>query len=408
MSILVSSNIEDSFRDCLDEIESVREEVWTSEISVDGYVKTIKKSMINVSQCLDAIKRNKKYSIMETEFEKLGIKNEMILEEFTKTYLHLLKDTTFNKTFFAKIWDVMNKILTEPTKYYFFVPLYNFDTDYEEINIDDFKITKITSFHFDKITGIYLAKGSDEPTTRYVERTLKYVLEFSGIGNPGINPEDLYANFLNALRLTNKGSVLFGNYVSYNPDGWQGQFRPPIKDSVLDDTKKYFLKEKEIGTLKKNLELLKQLNSNLDGIRYLKYSMRRFNYIYQNNVVEDNITDLMISLETLLNYQPYEVTDKTSLRAAMILEPNDAEKLNCRKFIKKCYGIRSEIVHGKKRKTRIHKNDHELSDDEIKIELENYVRTAIIEILNLNLKYGSQSNILEKIDEYTLDRSNLF
>lgn len=404
MSIQISSEIEDLFRDCLDGIEPVRKEVWTGVISKIGFPRIKKKLLIDVSQCLEVIIRNNKYSILETKFEKLGIADDMVLEEFTKTYLYLLQDTSFEKTIFEKTWNVMNKILDESTKYYFFVPLYNFDTDYDEITINEFKITKITSFHFDKITDINLEKGDNEPIPKHVEKKLNYVLEFSGVGNPIIDPKEICNIFLNALRITDTGTVIFGNPISYNPEGWQGKFAPGIKDSVVP-AKEYFLKEDKINTLKENLKLLKQLDPNSDNNRYLKYSIRRFNYIYQNELVEDNITDLMISLETLLNFEPYEVTDKTSLRAAILLESNDAKKLNCKKFIKKCYAIRSEIVHGKKRKTKIFQNDYQLTDTEIRVDLENYVRTTIIKILNLHLKYNSQSNVLDKIDEYTLDRT---
>jgi len=404
MNIQISSTIENLFRNCLDGTEPVRKEVWTADILETGFQSVIKKSMIDVNQCLDIIKKNKKYPILEIEFEKLGINDEMVLEQFTKTYLYLLQDTSFETTVFKKTCDAMYKILSEPTKYYFFVPLYNFDTNYDEIIINEFKITKITPFHFDKITGIYLDKGSDEPTPKYVERTLKYVLEFSGVGNPVIDPKEIYNSFLNALRITDTGTVIFGNAISYNPDGWQGLFAPGIKDSI-ESSEGYFLKQDKINTLKENLKLLKLLDSNSDNVRYLIYSIRRFNYIYQSKLVEDDITDLMISLETLLNFEPYEVTDKTSLRAAILLETNDHEKLNCKKFIKKCYGIRSEIVHGKKRKTKILKNDYQLTDAEIRAELQNYVRTAITRMLNLQLTYNSQIAVLEKIDEYTLDRS---
>lgn len=405
MSLQTSSEIENLFHDCLNNINPIMKEVWTSDISTEGTQRLIKKPIIDVDQCLESIKRNKEYSSLENEFEKLGISDDMILENFTKTYLHLLQDTSFDKTLFDKTWKVMNQILDESNKFYFFVPMYNFDSDYTDIKLDEFKIKKITSFHFDKITDINLEKNDDEPIIKTVEKKLKYVLEFSGVGNPTINPKAMYNSFLNALRITDNGPVIFGNHISYNPDGWQQRFAPGIRDSVILSYDEYFLKEDKISKLKENLKLLKKLDEKSDSIRYLDYSIRRFNYVYQNEVVEDNITDLMISLETLLNFEPYEVRDKTSLRAAVLLESDDNEKLNCRKFIKKCYDIRSEIVHGKKRKAKIMKNNIQLTDAEIQIDLTNYVRTAIVKMLHLHLEYASQSNVLDKIDEYTLDRT---
>ena len=48
----------------------------------------------------------------------------------------------------------------------------------------------------------------------------------------------------------------------------------------------------------------------------------------------------------------------------------------------------------------------QLTDAEIQIDLINYVRTAIVKMLHLHFEYGSQSNVLDKIDEYTLDQTS--
>jgi hypothetical protein len=263
--------------------------------------------------------------------------------------------------------------------------------------------------------------------------------------------------------LTTSGCVKLGNWYGYSPLGWQADYLPGHVESEMVTGKPYLLKKDDVQSFKEKFQLLEHLKTNfkLEKIRYLEYSIRRFNYIYRESEVEDHITDLMISLETMLNIQPYEVTDKTSLRAAMILEENDDQKENCQKFIKKCYSIRSEIVHGKARKEKIKEinknlsdndikeilsiekiiqslnNDEinqiknkellnilsrkeikehvpskfqkELSDDEIKEKLETYVRKAIFHVLKLQTKYDTQDNMLKKIDSFTLDRNkNLF
>ena len=116
----------------------------------------------------------------------------------------------------------------------------------------------------------------------------------------------------------------------------------------------------------------------------------------------------MISLETMLNNQRYEIRDKTSLHAAILLEDNDNEKINCKKFIQKCYDIRSEIVHGKKRVTKIKENEEVLSDDKIKEKLENYTRKAIAKMLKLQIKFKTQDEVLNRIDRFILNRSENF
>ena len=141
----------------------------------------------------------------------------------------------------------------------------------------------------------------------------------------------------------------------------------------------------------------------------MKYAIRRFQYIYTTSEVVDQITDLMISLEAMLNREKWEVTDKTSQRAGFILEKEDSAKLDCIKFIKNCYGIRSEIVHAKKRDEKLRKDvkqiDITLTDEQIKEKLEMCVRNAIQIILKLQNSHGSQEEILQKIDQATIDRS---
>ena len=140
MSIQISSDIENCFHNCLEEIDSITKDVWTGDIS-DGWQRTKKKSRIDIDSCFDIIKKNEKYTILESEFERLSI-DEMMVEEFTKTYLYLSQNTVFEKSFFEDTWRVMNKKLDEPKRFYFFLGLYNFDTDYEEITLGEFKIKK--------------------------------------------------------------------------------------------------------------------------------------------------------------------------------------------------------------------------------------------------------------------------
>ena len=91
MSLQTSSEFENLFHDCLNNINPIMKEVWTSDISTEGIKRLIKKPIIDVGQCFGLIKRNKKYSSLENEFEKLGISDDMMLENFTKTYLYLLR-----------------------------------------------------------------------------------------------------------------------------------------------------------------------------------------------------------------------------------------------------------------------------------------------------------------------------
>ena len=106
-----------------------------------------------------------------------------------------------------------------------------------------------------------------------------------------------------------------------------------------------------------------------------------------------------------MSNNPIEIGLNASLRTAMLMTKNDSETEYYKKFVKKCWSIRSEIVHGKKREEKIKKNNHVLDDPEIQKELERIVRTALKKIISLHLKYGSQETILKTIDEVIINRT---
>ena len=445
--------------------------IWTSKNSDTQSSSISQKQILNVNSCVEKFENIQTYRDLKIEFLKTPLISDLEvnsidwMDQFLKTYFHLSQKIIFDAENFETCCDILNRHISEKfyKKLYLFTPLYNFDTEHSWIEIENIKIEKITPAKFDRISGIDLHRGDNDPSILYPIKKLNYILSLSAENDASFDPEEISSNFLHALRLTSSGSVKFGNWYGYSPLGWQADYLPGHVESEMVIGNPYLLKKDDVQSFKEKFQLLEHLKSNfkLEKIRYLEYSIRRFNYIYRKSKVEDDITDLMISLETMLNNQPYEVTDKTSLRAAMILEENDDQKENCQRFIKKCYSIRSEIVHGKARKEKIKEinknlsdndlkeilsiekiiqllnNDEinqiknrellnilsrkeikehvpskfqkELTDDEIKEKLETYVRKAIFHVLKLQTKYDTQDNMLQKIDSFTLDRNkNLF
>lgn len=466
------------FDECLNEFPNDSEnnffqKKWTSEVKDGKFRRLIQKSILNQKLCREKFEKSKIFYDLKIEFFKIPlisdseINTDSLLDEFIETYFYFSQKTKFEQNTFSHSCEILSKHILEEyfKKFYFFTPLYNFDTDFESIEIDEFKILKNSSALFDRIASIDLYDSEKEPLVDFPIKQSKYVLSFYTKSESGerVNPKEISSKFLSALRITTSGSINFGQFYLFHPLGWQGTYLPSFKENQKYSGKKYYLKQEELNFLKVKFQLLKKLHDNfgMDSTRYLTYSIRRFDYIYRDGLVEDNITDLMITLETMLNYQPYEVSDKTSLRAAMILEEDDQKKRDCQKFIKKCYDIRSEIIHGKKRKAKIkeikevlsdieinkilsnekikkiltqeeinkiHSKEFKkilskeeinevlpdefkkiLDDNEIKNRLESYVRKAISQVLFLHLKYETQEKILNKIDLFTLNRSeNLF
>jgi len=412
------------FRTCFEDISKDQKDRyfqnrWISEIVAEKFT-TIQKPILNQKICREKIERNRNYFELKKIFstipfiKKLDNKEPNLLEEFIDTYFYLAQKTEFDEIYFLKSCSILEKHITQEyfDKLYFFTPIYDFDAEFESIEIGEFKIKKIEPKQFDRITNINLYDGIREPFINFEQKKLKYVLSFSieNSSTSTIDPKKTSENILSALRLTTEGSIYFGNFYGYHPLDWQGSYFPGIKETTIKTVHPYFLKQEHIDSFKEIYSLLNKIHTDFDveKIRYLIYSMRRFEYSYRDHLVEDNITDLMISLETMVNNQPYEVRDKTSLRATILLEDNDEEKINCKKFIQKCYDIRSEIVHGKKRDTQIKENGKILSDEEIKEKLENYTRKAVSNMLKLQIKFKTQDEVLNRIDRFILNRNEDF
>ena len=390
---------------------------WVSEIKDGEFKRLIYKSILDPISCRKKFDTHKKYYDLKTEFFEIplisnsNINKDTLLDEFIETYFYFSQKPVFDKNIFSHTYKILNKYILNKhlNKFYFFTPLYNFDTDFESIEIDTFKILKNTHTFFDRITNIDQHNEEKEPFIDYPIKKLKYILMFYTTRESGktIEPKKISSKFLSALRLTTSGPISFGNFYLFYPLDWQGPYLPSLKENVKSyDNNIYFLNREKIDILKKIFQLLKKISSDFDAnsIHYLISSISRFDYIYRNATIDDDITNLIISLETMLNYQPFEVTDKTSLRAAVILG-KDNEKMTCKTFIQKCYGIRSEILHGKNKKTKIIEDGIRLTDKEIKEKLEDYVRKSILTILTLHMKYNTQKNVLNQIDHYILDRT---
>jgi hypothetical protein len=409
------------FKICLNDIPKEKHMIfyqtkWTSNFHDGKFRKANRISKLNSKLCREEIERNSKYYELKQVFSEIQFigkiydKNPTLLEEFIETYLFLLQKIEFDQSYFLQSIKILESHIKRKfsDRLYFFTPIYDFDTEFEKIEIGEFIIQKITTNQFDKISGLDLSNEMEEPFIDFEQKQLKFILSFSIEKNPNstFDLKKISANILNALRLTTNGSIYFGSFYRFHPLNLQGDYFPGSKEIVRKSTRSYFLKKEQIDSFKEIYYSLNQIYEIFDEnkTRYLTYSIRRFDYVYRDYLVEDNITDLMISLETILNNQPFEIRDKTSLRAAIILEDSDDKKIECKKFIQKCYDMRSEIVHGKKRSTKIKENEVVLTDEEVKNKLENFVRTAIIKTLKLQIKFKTQDTILNKIDSSVLNR----
>ena len=400
--------------------DEIYKDKWSSVFIKGVFKKPQRTKKLDTAKATAIIKRRNDFNeLKNTFFDVPLIKNlensyPNLLDEFIQTYLETTQKLQFDENGFEEICDALEERITEKhnEKHYFFTPIYGLDSISENIELDGvFRIENITSRQFDNISNLDIFSGEQTPPIDYDEKRLRCVLVFSSErkNDVTVNPKEKSLDVLTALRLASKGLIAFGAFYGFEPQNWNSSNTLLKKGKAPDliPNEKYNLSKSVIEQVQKILINLKTLNEKCkeDNIRYIKHAIRRFRYIYRAEFVEDKITDLIISLETVMSNSPIEIGLNASLRTAMLMTKNDSETEYYKKFIKKCWSIRSEIVHGKKREEKIKKNNRVLDDSEIQKELERIVRTILKKIMSLHLRYGSQEIILNTIDEVVINRT---
>lgn len=117
------------------------------------------------------------------------------------------------------------------------------------------------------------------------------------------------------------------------------------------------------------------------------------------------VLSLIIGLESLLSEGPESIAYKLAFRASCLTTGTEAERWETFGFVKKAYGYRNSVVHGKK-KGVAKAIDGLASDIE---QLENLVRALIrlaclLEVDPVALDSGNSANLRnpDSIDEYIL------
>lgn len=79
----------------------------------------------------------------------------------------------------------------------------------------------------------------------------------------------------------------------------------------------------------------------------LTFALRRFGASYSRSRGDDKIVDYWIALESMFSGESGEVTYRISMRAARFIGATVEERTDLRQRLKRSYGVRSKIVHGR-------------------------------------------------------------
>lgn len=162
--------------------------------------------------------------------------------------------------------------------------------------------------------------------------------------------EQLEENLIEVLHLFKSGSVFsVASIQSRNSFFSSGHTFRTNKEPQPCFHNKYELSNEELPELR---ELWLQSN-NCDQAKkrhFLAVAMRRFSQARDRTDAEDTMIDLLISAEALflsgIDKDRGELAFRLSLRAAFFIEEEPSKRISAFKFIKRMYGVRSEIVHG--------------------------------------------------------------
>ena len=320
------------------------------------------------------------------------------------TYFDKNDSFEYKNDVFKKIIFSLFKYLVEDYKFlHCFIPIYGLTGNFPRLDIDKDKvIRRIESYEFDVITNLaYL-------NYKYVDRkfhNLEYVLDIKL--EPSIPTNQIAIPILESLRLLKRGQLHMGAAYPF-VSGLKGlPIRPKLGDESPPEPSHLF--EFNDSEFQNFLDIYKNLiklrgEFDDDDIRYINFALRRFGKSYYEKNIEDKITDLTIALETLLNKESYEVTLRLSLVTSMLLGKDEDEREFIFKFINKCYSVRSEIVHGKQRKS-ITIMGQNYSDEQLGNLLENMTRESLKKIIKLHEKYKSQEKLLVELTNIIVNRN---
>jgi len=405
------------FKKLLDENFTLKDKYsfkrWFSEV-LGTYSEVIQKPYFNAEDFFikEQIQEKKLFSDISDNLSH-EITEKTKADEYTKsliiTYLDTKQSFDFDLELFQKILLKIHTFDKKPKIVNCYIPIYGLESDFESFELPDglLKIKQIVSSELDTITNLSILNSEHAVGKRF--RNLQYVTHFSFDLE---NDDRMKKKYLlqDSLRLTKAGFLKVGDaFYRYVP-GLKGMsITPKIGEKLPPNLSEPLVltepdKKKLYDEIFQNLKNLRD-EYEVDEIRYINSSIRRFGYIYKASDPEDKISDLIIAMDTLLSNDPIEIGVKMSLRVAMLLGDTEKSKQDTQQFIKKCYSKRSEIVHGKKKKPFVI-DGKKLSYEIVVEHLENYVRNAINKVIILHMKKKSQQAILDNLDSVIVNRHN--
>jgi hypothetical protein len=291
-------------------------------------------------------------------------------------------------------------------EYYELIPLFNFESEVEEIELNGIKINKFTDEEKKEIwklrTFSYLS--SHELADLKFKLVIPYEIK-KGSSHTHKSALEIAEKVITALRLFKAGVVYFTETysfpITFSPHtGISSSLS--LDHAIRPRGDKFNLKKNEVKNCIKFWHEFREII--LKENQGLNIAIRKFNDSYNRLKLEDKIIDLTIGFEsTILHGIKEELSYRLRLRTALLLGENFDERKRISKTMKELYDRRSEIVHQGKNlppTLKIYGEEHTAKD--FVSTIEDFLRRTI-------KKYGrriSQGESMEDINK-NVDKSLL-
>jgi len=336
------------------------------------------------------------------------------------TFLEEIVDKTksldFSEPVFNEVYsDFENFLLTMETSYKLHASLADFSMDAEIIELEPgLIIKKMTAEELSETIDCMSPFSFRFDTLHYryrieVNYKIKEELEASG-KNPHEIAISTLKNVITALRMFKCGDVYDAPYY-YMPVSWAFFIRGIASSSIANAPARTHIKpelkleKSEIEDFKKFWLFYKEFLPKRDNFLFLNTAISRLDFAYDNSRVEDRLIDYMIAFEALFlkGNEDQELNYRLALRTAVLLGESKESKEEVFKNMKTAYKLRSLVVHGKnfdklkKELEEKHKNVNEFI-----LKIEEYLRKAIKQFLELIKTYSDQDAIIDYLDSIIL------
>ncbi len=372
--------------------------------------KNLKKilKLHEVSNCLDFLLDNNIHKMIEIKITDKDRKivedsrayrnalNREIISVFLIKYVYITKNFNYNEAVFNNLFEEVSEyIFTDGEDVIIIVPLFNFELKGTKVlDLGDFKIRRLNEWELKVLIGCNIVGYISSQDVGFISTMWGLELRTkipSKRKTENISP--YIDRIITALRLLKSGILQYSPMLQY-PKVWNTMWTcsGTVPSAIL--TPPYILDSQDETNLRVLWNQIKDLG--IDKYKSIYMAVRRFNFSYDRDMAEDKLIDLMIAFESLyLLDGEGELTYRLSLRCAHYIGQDKNKRKEAFENLKKAYGFRSRIVHGKSIKSKDLEKITSLTQFTAKIE--EYLRISIRLFLE-NLQKKSDKEIIEEIN----------